>query len=189
MSALGILDTAAFLLHQRSCGVRCRQLTKLGQCCVVVGAVVRLGHRDGKLLFRRYLARGLLARRGRNGNGKIVLVVGVVQATAVVLVAGPIARQRRTMVAEARGIARRTALVVSVVRFGALCRRLLLVGWVLRTFGPTVLCRATRGAVHFTRSELTLAVFLAASRGLPLSRLIVTRAIPIANQAVTTVAF
>ncbi len=93
------------------------------------------------------------------------------------------------MVAEARGVACRAALVVSVVRFGALRRRLLLVGRVLRTFGPTVLCRATWGAVHFTQGELTLAVLLAASRGLPLSRLIVARAIPIANRAVTTVAF
>jgi hypothetical protein len=43
--------------------------------------------------------------------------------------------------------------------------------------------------VHLARGELTLAVSLAASRGLSLSRLIVGRAIPIANRAVTTVAF
>jgi hypothetical protein len=43
--------------------------------------------------------------------------------------------------------------------------------------------------VHFARGELTLAVLLVASLGLPLSRLIVTRAIPIVNWAVTTVAF
>ena len=78
---------------------------------------------------------------------------------------------------------------MSVVRHGALRRRLLLIGRVLRIFGPTVLCRATRVAVHLARGELTLAVFLAASRGLLLSRLIVTRAIPIMNRAVTMVAF
>ena len=52
-----------------------------------------------------------------------------------------------------------------------------------------MLRQATRGVVHFARGELTLAVFLAASRGLPLSRLIVARAILIANRAVTTVVF
>ena len=108
--------------------------------------------------------------------------------TIVILVAGLVTRQCRAMVAEACGVACRVALVVHVVRFGALYRRLLLVGQVLQTFGPDVLRRATRVAVHLARGELTLAVFLAASQGLPLSRLIVARAIPIASQAVTTVA-
>jgi hypothetical protein len=42
--------------------------------------------------------------------------------------------------------------------------------------------------VHFSRGALALAVFFAASRGFPLSRLIVTRAIPIASRAFATVA-
>jgi hypothetical protein len=42
--------------------------------------------------------------------------------------------------------------------------------------------------VHLARGELTRVVFLATSQGLPLSRLIVTRVIPIASRAVTTVA-
>ena len=49
-------------------------------------------------------------------------------------------------------------------------------------------CRATPGAVHFARGALALAVCFAASRGFPLSRLIVARAIPIASQAFATVA-
>lgn len=48
--------------------------------------------------------------------------------------------------------------------------------------------RATRVAVHFTRGALALAVFFAASRGFPLSRLVVARAIPIASRAFATVA-
>jgi hypothetical protein len=49
-------------------------------------------------------------------------------------------------------------------------------------------CRVTRVAVNFARGALALAVFFAASRGFPLSRLIVVRAIPIASQAFATVA-
>ena len=48
--------------------------------------------------------------------------------------------------------------------------------------------RATRVAVHFARGALALAVFFAASRGFPLSRLIVARAIPIASRAFAMVA-
>ena len=48
--------------------------------------------------------------------------------------------------------------------------------------------RATRVAVHFARGALALAVFFAASRGFPLSRLVVARAIPIASRAFATVA-
>jgi hypothetical protein len=43
--------------------------------------------------------------------------------------------------------------------------------------------------VRLARGEATLAVSLTASRGLSLTRLIVARAIPIADRAVTTVAF
>ena len=129
----------------------------------------------------------MLARHGRNGNGKVVFVVGVIQAT-VVLAAGLVARPHRTMVAEARGVARRVALIVSVVPFCMLCCRLLLVGWVLQTFSPTVLCRAARVAVHFAWDGLTPAVFFVASRG-SFSRLIVARAIPIASRTFTKVAF
>jgi hypothetical protein len=50
-------------------------------------------------------------------------------------------------------------------------------------------CWATRVAVHLAWGALALAVFLPASRGLLLSRLIVTRAIPIVSQAFATVAF
>ena len=130
----------------------------------------------------------MLARRSRNGDGKVVFIVGVIRAT-VVLVAGLVARPHPTMVAEARGVARRAALIVSVVRFHMLCCRLLLVGRVLQTFGPTVLSRATRVAVHFARGGLTPAVFLAASQGFPFPRLIVARAIPIVSGTFTTVAF
>ena len=49
-------------------------------------------------------------------------------------------------------------------------------------------CRATRVAVHFARGALALAVLFAASRGFPLSRLVVVRAIPIASRAFATVA-
>ena len=129
----------------------------------------------------------MLARRGRDGNGKAVFVVGVIQATTV-LVAGLVACQRHAVVAEACGVACRATLVVSVVCFRRLCCRLLLVGRVLRTLSPTVLCRSTRVAVHFARGGLALAVFLAASQGFPFSRLIVARAIPIASQAFATVA-
>ena len=139
---------------------------QFGRCRVVVGTVVRLGHCNGKLLVGGYLALGSFARHSQNGDDKIVLVVGVVQATVVIPVAGPIARQRRAMIAETRGVARRTALVVSVVRFGALCHRLLLVGRILPTFGPTVLCWATRVAVHLARGALALAVFVAIFRRL-----------------------
>ena len=48
--------------------------------------------------------------------------------------------------------------------------------------------RATRVAVHFARGALALAVFFAASRGFPLSRLVVASAIPIASRAFATVA-
>ena len=90
------------------------------------------------------------------------------------------------MVAEARGVARRAALVVRVVRFRALCCRLLLLaGFSEHSAQPCF----SRVAVHFARDELTLAVFLAASQGFLFSRLIVASAIPIASQAVTTVAF
>jgi hypothetical protein len=41
--------------------------------------------------------------------------------------------------------------------------------------------------VHFAQGALALAVFLAASQGLPLSWLIVVRGIPIASQALATV--
>jgi len=55
--------------------------------------------------------------------------------------------------------------------------------------GPNLMFRrATRVAVHFARRALALAVFFAASRGFPLSRLIVARAIPIASLAFATVA-
>ena len=49
-------------------------------------------------------------------------------------------------------------------------------------------CRATRVAVHFAQGALALAVFFAASRGFPLSRLIVARAIPITSRAFAMVA-
>ena len=130
----------------------------------------------------------MLARRGQNGDGEVVSIVGVIQAI-VVLVAGLVARPHCAMVAEAPGVACRAALVVSVVRFCALRCRLFLVGRVLQTFGPTVLCRATRVAVHFARGGLTPAVFLAASQGFLFSRLIVSRAIPIASRAFIMVAF
>ncbi len=40
--ALSDLGTAVFLPHQGICSVQCRQLTKFGQCCVVVSVLVRL---------------------------------------------------------------------------------------------------------------------------------------------------
>ena len=76
-----------------------------------------------------------------------------------------------------------------VVRFRTLRCWLLLIGRVLRTSGPLVLCWATRVAVRFARGDLVLAVFLAASQGLSLSsRLIVARVIPMASRAFATVA-
>ena len=124
----------------------------------------------------------MLARQGRDGNSKVVFVVGVIQATTVPF-AGLVACQRYAVVAEACGVTCRAMLVVRVVCFHTLHRRLLLIGRVLPAFSPLMLCRATRIAVHFARGALSLAVFLAASRGLPLSRLIVIWAIPIASQA------
>ena len=130
----------------------------------------------------------MLARRGRDGNGKVVFVVGVIQATTV-LVVGLVPHQCRVVAAEACGVARRAMHVVSVVCFRTLCCRLLLVGQVLRTLGPTVLRRTAQVAVHFAWGGLALAVFLAASQGFLFSRLIVARAIPIASRAFATVAF
>ena len=49
-------------------------------------------------------------------------------------------------------------------------------------------CRAARVVVHFARGTLAFAIFFAASRGFPLSRLVVARAIPIASRAFATVA-
>jgi len=63
-----------------------------------------------------------------------------------------------------------------------------LIGWALRVFGPLMFRRATQVAVHFARGALALAVFFAASRGFPLSRLIVARAIPIPSRAFAMVA-
>ena len=130
----------------------------------------------------------MLARQGQDGDGKVVFIVGVIQATTVPF-AGLVARQRRAVVAEeACGVTRRATLVVSVVCYRTLHCRLLLIGRVLQAFSPLMLCRATRIAVHFARGALALAVFLAASRRLPLSRLIVMRGIPITSQAFATVA-
>ena len=155
---------------------------------VIVGALVQLGHCDGQLPFRRqYIALGLLARRGRDGDGKVVFVLGVIRATTVPF-AEFVACQRHAVLAEACGITRRVTLVVSVVCFCTLCCRLLLIGRALRAFGPLMFCRATQVAVHFARGALAPAVLFAASRGFPLSRLIVARGIPIASRVFATVA-
>ncbi len=155
---------------------------------VVVGILIQLGHCNGQLPFRRYyIALGLLARQGWDGNGKVVFVVGVIQATTVPFT-GFVTRQHRAVVAEACGVTHRATLIVSVVCFHTLRRRLLLIGRVLRAFGPLMFCRATRVAVHFARGALALANFFVASQGLLLSRLIVTRAIPLTSRAFATVA-
>ena len=93
------------------------------------------------------------------------------------------------MVAETCGVTHKAKLVVSVAGFCMLCRRLLLIGRLLQAFGPLMFFWATRVAVHLARSALAIAVFVSASQGLLLSRLIVMRAIPIASQAFAMVAF
>ncbi len=110
----------------------------------------------------------------------------MIRATTVPF-AGFVAYQRHAVLAEACGVTHRVTLVVSVVCFRMLRCQLLLIGQALQAFGPLMFCRATRVAVHFARGALALADLFAASRGFPLSRLIVTRVIPIASQAFATV--